>query len=128
MEPARPLLPASRRTDVVTQQIARFHRDYVDEVIAAVATNDIVVVGMAQNPVVKDARKALEAANLAYAYVAHGNYLRGYRRRLAVKMWSGYPTFPQIFIKGVLIGGARELIAGLKDGSVMTRLEGPRAE
>lgn len=122
MHNQRPLLPAHRCTDVVQQQQARFHREFVDEVIAAVDSNDIVVVGMGQNPVVKDARKALSAAGLAHAYVGHGNYFTGYRRRLAVKMWSGYPTFPQVFIKGVLIGGCRELKAGIEDGSVKERL------
>jgi glutaredoxin-related protein len=128
MSTDRPLLPAHRRTDVVQQQESRFHRDFVDEVIAAVDNNDIVVVGMGQNPVVKDARKALDKAGLAYAYVGHGSYLSGYRRRLAVKMWSGYPTFPQVFIKGVLIGGCAELVAGLKDGSVKERLAAPRVQ
>jgi monothiol glutaredoxin len=128
MDEKRPLLPPHRRTPVVDEQIAGFHRDFVDEVIDAVAKNDIVVVGMDQNPVVKQARKALAAADLAYAYVGHGNYFGGYRRRLAVKMWSGYPTFPQIFIKGVLIGGARELVAGLADGSVRARLAAPRVD
>jgi glutaredoxin-related protein len=126
MSTERPILPAHRRTDLVTQQEAAFHRDYLDEIIAAVEQNDIVVVGMGQNPVVKNARKALDGAGLAYAYVGHGSYLTGYRRRLAVKMWSGYPTFPQVFVKGVLIGGCRELVAGLADGSVKARLDGPR--
>jgi glutaredoxin-related protein len=128
MDPKRPLLPPHRRTPIVDEQIATFHRDFVDEVIDAVAKSDIVVVGMDQNPVVKKARKALGAAGLDYAYVGHGNYFGGYRRRLAVKMWSGYPTFPQIFVKGVLIGGARELLTGLADGSVQQRLAAPRVE
>jgi monothiol glutaredoxin len=126
MHPDRPLLPASRRTDVVKAQEAAFHRDYVDEVIAAVDTHDVVVVGMGQNPVVKKAREALSAAEIAYFYVGHGNYFTGYRRRLAVKMWSGYPTFPQVFVKGVLVGGCTELVRGLADGSLRARLAAPR--
>lgn len=124
----RPLLPASNRTDDVTRQIAEFHADYVAEVRDAVAAHDLVVVGMDQNPVVKQARKALAQAGIAYHYVGHGNYLSGYRRRLAIKMWSGYPTFPQVFVRGVLIGGLRELAAGLADGSVRARLAAPRVE
>ena len=31
------------------------------------------------------------------------------RERLAIKMWSGWPTYPQIFIKGTLVGGASDL-------------------
>lgn len=128
MTDPRPLLDSSHRTDEVSRQIAEFHADYVEEVRRAVAEHALVVVGMAQNPVVKEARRALEKAQIPYHYVGHGNYLSGYRRRLAVKMWSGYPTFPQVFVQGVLIGGNRELQAALADGSLRTRLDGPRPD
>ena len=118
----RPLLPAASRTDVVTAQIEAFHKSTVDEVRAAVAQHDIVVVGMAQNPHVKRARKALEAAGLAFHYLEYGSYLSDYRRRLAIKMWSGYPTYPQVFVRGTLIGGATETVTGLADGSLKKRL------
>jgi glutaredoxin-related protein len=32
-------------------------------------------------------------------------------------MWSGWPTFPQVFVKGALVGGAADLEAALADGS-----------
>jgi monothiol glutaredoxin len=35
----------------------------------------------------------------------------GWKKRLAIKLWTGWPTFPQIFHKGVLIGGAKDLEA-----------------
>jgi len=118
----RPLLSKDHLTPVVTEQMATFHRDFVDEVAGAVETHAIVIVGMGQNPVVKKARRALDDAAIAYHYIGHGDYLSGYRRRLAIKMWSGYPTFPQVFVKGTLIGGCAELVAGLADGSVRARL------
>jgi monothiol glutaredoxin len=119
-------LPASRRSEFASKQIASFHKDYLDEVKKLVAEHDIVVVGMKQNPIVKRARKLLDAAGLPYAYIGHGSYLSGYRRRLAIKLWSGWPWFPQVFVKGVLIGGASDLKVELEKGILKERLAAPR--
>ncbi|MFZ9887495.1 MAG: glutaredoxin [Myxococcota bacterium] len=117
----RPLLPAQARTAEVNEEIASFHADFVQEVVDAVARHEVVIVGMDQNPVVKRARRLLDQAAIPYRYVGHGNYLTGYRRRLAVKLWSGYPTFPQVFVQGILIGGCRELERDLANGALQTR-------
>ena len=114
------------RSPHAVKQIAAFHQDYLAEVKRLVAAHDIVVVGMGMNPVVTKARRLLSAANLQYAYIGHGSYLSGYRRRLAVKLWSGWPYFPQVFVKGVLIGGARDLEAELAHGILQKRLAAPR--
>lgn len=127
MTTERPLLPPMARTSEVTEQMAAFHADFVQEVIEALAVEDIVVVGMDQNPVVRRARRLLEQAGISYRYLGHGNYLRGYRRRLAVKLWSGYPTFPQVFVQGVLIGGCRELERDLASGALQARRAEGRA-
>lgn len=119
-------LPASKRSEHATKQIAKFHADYLAEVKKLVDDNDIVVVGMAQNPNVPRARKTLDAAGLKYAYVGHGSYLSGYRRRLTIKLWSGWPWFPMVFVKGVLIGGANDVAAELKHGVLQKRLSDPR--
>jgi glutaredoxin-related protein len=77
-----------------------------------------VVVGMAQNPVPKKARRALDAQGIAYQYLEYGSYLSDWRRRNALKMWSGWPTFPMIFVKGVLIGGASDLNKLIESGEL----------
>ena len=77
----------------IREKIASSNRDIVDEVLAATGANDIVVVGMGQNPVVKKARKLLDARQATYAYLEFGNYLNTWRRRNALKMWTGWPTF-----------------------------------
>jgi len=69
------------------------------------------VVGMAQNPVPKKARKLLKAQGISFHYLEYGSYLNTWRRRNALKMWTGWPTFPMIFIKGTLIGGFADLKA-----------------
>jgi monothiol glutaredoxin len=106
---ARLVLDEARIHPAIREAIAQNNRDIVEEVAAAVATHDIVVVGMAQNPAPKKARKLLDAANLPYQYLEYGSYFNTWRRRNALKMWTGWPTFPMVFVKGVLIGGADDL-------------------
>jgi monothiol glutaredoxin len=89
--------------------IAANHRDIVEEVQAAVASHDVVVVGMKQNPVPRKARKILNARGTTFHYMEYGSYLNTWRRRTALKLWTGWPTFPMIFVKGTLIGGAADL-------------------
>lgn len=98
----------------IDQTINTYHGDIVQEVAQAIAANGVVVVGMKQNPVVKKARKALEEAGIAFTYLEYGSYTSQWHKRLALKMWSGWPTFPMIFMDQTLIGGNDELQALLK--------------
>jgi glutaredoxin-related protein len=102
----------------VREKIANYRTEIVKEVQAAVAANDIVVVGMRQNPFPKKARKLLDSAGLAYKYLEYGSYLGEWRRRLALKMWTGWPTFPMVFVKGVLVGGAGDLARLIESGEL----------
>ena len=114
----RPLLPQTQIDDLATKKMASFHPDIVDEVKAAVATNKIVVVGMAQNPLCSKARRALKDAGKEFKYVEYGSYFSQWKRRLAIKLWSGWPTFPQVFIDGRLIGGCTDLQKWIQDGKL----------
>src|SRR6267143_859058 len=114
----RTLLPESQIHPAVREKIASYRTDILKEVQAAVAANAIVVVGMRQNPFPKKARKALDAAGIAYKYLEYGSYLGEWRRRLALKMWTGWPTFPMVFVKGVLIGGASDLAKLIESGEL----------
>jgi len=95
--------PAARQT------IADNNADIVREVQAAIAGNKVVIVGMAQNPFPRMARKALDDLGTPYRYLEYGSYLSQWRRRNALKMWTGWPTFPMVFVNGTLVGGASEL-------------------
>jgi monothiol glutaredoxin len=86
-----------------------FHTEVVSEVEKAVASNEWVIIGMAQNPVVRKARRILDKRDIKYRYLEYGSYFGDWKKRLAIKLWSGWPTFPQVFHKGVLIGGAKDL-------------------
>lgn len=118
----RPLLPEDRVDPAIRDAIATNHRDIIDEVEAAVAAHDVVVVGMKQNPFPRRARKALTEAGIPFHYLEYGSYLSTWRRRTALKIWSGWPTFPMIFVKGVLIGGAQEASKLIASGEMTKRL------
>ena len=105
----RSILDDSHIHPAIRETIATHHEDIVRGVQAAIAANDVVVVGMKQNPVPRKARKLLDTAGLHYTYLEYGSYFNGWRRRNALKMWTGWPTFPMVFVKGVLVGGADDL-------------------
>src|SRR3989442_15685507 len=96
----RTILPESQIHPAVREKIASYRTDVLKEVEAAVAANDIVVVGMRMNPFPKKARKALAAAGLAHKYLEYGSYLGEWRRRLVLQMGTGGPAFPLGFVEG----------------------------
>ena len=122
----RQILEETRIHPAIRELIAQRHLDLVQEVQAAIAANDVVVVGMGMNPAPKQARQLLDEQHIAYKYLEYGNYLKLWRRRNALKMWTGWPTFPMIFVKGVLIGGASDLAKLQASGELAQRLAQPQ--
>ena len=118
----RPILSEDAIHPAIRSHIAEHEMAIVKEVQAALAANAVVVVGMAANPFPKKARKALEAAGIAHRYLEYGSYFNGWRRRNALKMWSGWPTFPMVFVKGQLVGGASDVQALIASGEIKTLL------
>jgi len=106
---SRQILEESHIHPAIRDRISALNADIVKEVQDAIAANAVVVVGMRQNPMPKKACKLLDGAGLAYKYLEYGSYLAGWRRRNALKMWSGWPTLPMVFVKGALVGGADDL-------------------
>ncbi|MEO7031413.1 MAG: glutaredoxin domain-containing protein [Herbaspirillum sp.] len=100
----------------IRQGIVNQNIDIIHEVQAAITSNTVVVVGMAQNPFPRKARKTLEAIGTPYKYLEYGSYLSQWRRRNSLKMWTGWPTFPMVFVKGTLVGGAAELQRLIESG------------
>ena len=105
----RHILEEARLHPAIRDTVAGNHRALVEQVQAAVARHPVVVVGMKRNPFVRRARAALKAAGVAHEYLEYGTYLSQWRRRNALKMWTGWPTFPMVFVKGQLVGGAQDL-------------------
>ena len=119
----RQILEESFLHPAIRDRVANLHADIVHNVQAAAASNPVLVVGMAQNPHCRKARKALAAAGVAHQYLEYGSYLSEWRPRSALKMWTGWPTFPMVFVKGQLVGGASDL-QKLIDSGELKRLLG----
>lgn len=114
----RALLDEAKLHPAIREKVATSHRDIVEEVQRAVAEHAVVVVGMAINPHPKRARKLLTKRGTKFHYLEYGGYASQWRRRTALKMWTGWPTFPMVFVKGTLIGGADDLEALIASGEL----------
>jgi len=117
----RQILDDSRVHPAIRARIADEGRAVIAEVQAAIAANSVVVVGMAWNPFPRKARKWLDAAGVPYKYIEYGSYASQWRKRLPLKLWTGWTTFPMVFVDGQLVGGFNDLArldpAALKKGA-----------
>lgn len=118
----RPILDSQHIHPAIRERIGQLHRDLIDEVQAAVAASPVVVIGMRWNPFCTRACKALKAAGVAHHYLEYGSYTSEWRRRNALKMWTGWPTFPMVFVNGQLVGGAQDLERLLASGELQRLL------
>lgn len=118
----RTILAEAQIHPAIRERVAHLHERIVQEVTAAVREEAVVVVGMKINPFPRKARRLLEREGIAYRYLEYGSYLSQWRRRNALKMWTGWPTFPMIFVRGVLIGGADELQRLIASGELRAML------
>lgn len=124
---SRSILDEAHIHPAIRDRIANNHADIVRDVQVAIAAHAVVVVGMGQNPFPRKARKILDTLGKPYKYLEYGNYLSAWRRRNALKMWAGWPTFPMVFVQGVLIGGASELQALIDNGEFSRMLDRVRS-
>ena len=118
----RQILDEAKIHPAIRERVAKHHESIVKEVQEALAAHPVVVVGMRQNPHVRKARQVLAAAGVSFHYIEHGSYLSDWRRRNALKMWTGWPTFPMVFVKGVLIGGCDDLVKLIASGELKAML------
>jgi monothiol glutaredoxin len=118
----RSVLDESQIHPAVRERVASHQAAVVQEVQAAARQHAVLVVGMAQNPHPRRACKALDAAGVPYHYLPYGSYFGEWRRRNALKMWTGWPTFPMVFVKGTLVGGADDLDKLIASGELQRLL------
>ena len=95
----------------------------LDDAPGTVRRHPVVVVGLSGNPYVGKARKALLAAGVAHEYIEMGSYFSQWRLRNALKMWTGWPTFPMVFVRGTLVGGADDLRRLIDSGELQALLK-----
>jgi glutaredoxin-related protein len=117
----RHILDEARLHPAIRARVSALHREVVDEALSAVARHAVVVLGMAGNPFVRRARRALDAAGVPHHDIDHGSYFSGWRQRNALKLWTGWPTLPMVFVKGSLVGGAED-VQRLIDSGELQRL------
>ena len=125
---SRSVLPENRIHAAIRDKISQHQRAVVDEVQAMVARHPVVVVGMGINPFPRRARAALDRAGIGYQYLEYGSYLGQWRKRNALKLWTGWPTFPMVFVQGMLVGGASDLQRLLDSGELQAMLAAPRPD
>nr|WP_315224966.1 glutaredoxin domain-containing protein [uncultured Albidiferax sp.] len=118
----RSILEEARIHPAVRDKVAASQQAIVQEVQAAVAAHAVVVVGMRVNPFVRRARKALDAAQVPHHYLEYGGYLSMWRERNALKMWTGWPTLPMVFVRGTLVGGTTDLVKLIQTGELAKML------
>ena len=107
----RPILTNEKIHPAIQKIVADNQANIIAEVQHAMSNNKVLVVGMGHNPETKKARKKLQELGIEHVYLEYGNYFNNWYRRNGLKMWTGWPSFPMIFIKGVLIGGYKDLTA-----------------
>ena len=107
----------------IRDKVANLHVDIVHNVQSAAASNPVLVVGMMGNPFSRRARRVLTDAGIPFKYLGYGSYLSQWRQRSALKMWTGWPTLPMVFVRGSLVGGADDL-KKLIDSGELKRLLG----
>ena len=120
---ARKSLDPAKIHPAAAAKLAERHPETIAEIEAAISSHRVVVVGMAQNPHVKNVRKALTEAGIEFKYLEYGSYFSEWPRRLTIKMWSGWPTFPMVFVRGQLVGGAQEVQKLVASGELQRLLQ-----
>ena len=120
----RPLLDGAHIHPAIRTTVAEHQQAIVKAVQASIAAHAVVVVGMGMNPFPKKARRALDLAGVAHHDLDYGNYFSQWRERNALKMWTGWPTLPMVFVCGTLVGGAGDLDKLIASGELKTMLAG----
>ena len=120
----RPILDEDHIHPAIRNKVAGHQQGMVQEVMAALHSNDVVVVGMQMNPFPKKACAALEQAGQPFKYLEYGSYFNTWRERNALKMWTGWPTFPMVFVKGTLVGGFNDLRTLIDSGELKRLVAG----
>ena len=70
----RPILNPSRIHPAAAETMNSRHAETIREVEKAIADNAVVVVGMAQNPHVKNVARRSRTAGIEFAYLEYGSY------------------------------------------------------
>ena len=101
------------------------------EIIHKQVTENPVIIYMKGTPQMPqcgfsgNAVNALNSTGLPYAYI---NVLENIRIFQGLPEYADWPTFPQIFIGGELVGGGDNVVEMVKDGSLKPAMENAIAQ
>src|ERR1700712_1806112 len=115
---ARQILDEARLHPAIRDVVANRYAEVVHNVQAAASSNPVLIVGMMGNPFCRKARRILDEAGVPFKYLGYGSYFSQWQPRSSLKMWTGWPTIPMVFVKGNLIGGADDLKALIDTGEL----------
>lgn len=121
---ARVTFDPTRVHPAIAGQLAGYQAELIARVEQLIQQHDVVIVGMSMNPFPGRARRLLDEQGIRYEYLGLGSYLSQWRLRLGLKMWTGWPTFPMIFVKRTFIGGFRDLKQLVDSGELAKLLAG----
>ncbi|EAL61624.1 hypothetical protein DDB_G0291281 [Dictyostelium discoideum AX4] len=113
----------TKKTENISNFINNYHSDVINEVEESITNNRVVVVGMAYNPHVSKVNKVLGEQGVQFKYLEYGSYFSMWSQRLSIKMFTGFPTYPQVFVDGTLIGGCDDTIKELNEGTLFNDLK-----
>ena len=121
---ARVTFDSTRVHPAIVGQLVGYQAELIARVERLIQQHDVVIVGMSMNPFPGRARRLLDEQGIRYEYLGLGSYLSQWRLRLGLKMWTGWPTFPMIFVKQTLVGGFRDLKRLVDSGELAKLLAG----
>ena len=97
-----------------------------EKLTAQVRDNDVVLYmkGTANFPMCGFSQRAAKVLQSAGVKFKDFNILEDDDLRVALKVFSDWPTFPQCYIKGEFIGGSDILLEMYESGELAKKLEG----
>ncbi len=97
----------------------------IDKIKSQIATNPVLLYmkGTADAPQCGFSQAAVQALNSAGIEFAYVNVLAAPFIRERLPQVSNWPTFPQLFINGELVGGSDVICEMVEDGSLQKMFE-----
>jgi monothiol glutaredoxin len=102
--------------------------DVIERIKAQLSANPIVLYmkGTPDFPQCGFSAAAVRALGAAGATFAHVNIFEDLEVREALKQYSNWPTYPQLYINGELIGGSDIIIEMYKSGELQKLVAGAK--
>ena len=119
------ILPSVKIHPAIQKFVAEDHQFIIKDAIEAIEKYDILIITMAGNPFCHRAVKLLGSTGVNFHEIKIGSYLSQWRKRTALKMWSGWQSIPIIFVQGVLIGGFEDLKKIIESNELNELLSSP---